>query len=104
MLIKRDIATAAAAMRVGYSNNRKDLMTAPESRESTGKYNSQFANSLEPPGFRVYGKNQGAREHYENQKAKNRTRIHKFIEPLQQNPDFSFRARQTGGSPGPKES
>ena len=66
MQIRRDVATAAAAIRIGGQNssmNRKDHLTN-QSRLSSGvpsdviKMNSQ---SLEP-GFRVYGKNHAAKE------------------------------------------
>ena len=63
MQIRRDVATAAAAMRIGYSNNRKELMN--HSRLSAGMNQEMAAtkgsHSVEP-GFRVYGKNQAARE------------------------------------------
>ena len=67
MQIRRDVATAAAAMRIGQSNtnnSRKEGGLMNHSRLSAGvpqdvlKMGSQ---SVEP-GFRVYGKNHAAKE------------------------------------------
>jgi len=94
--IKRDIATAAAAMRVGYSsNNRHELMN------TAYLPSQQVANKLGlgsltiEPGFRVYGKNSAVQDQHEPRKFKKRThKLSKLIDPVGKSPnmhDFSFR-------------
>lgn len=103
--LRRDIATAAAAMRIGYSNNRKDLLN--NSRLSAGQDGyvpgpgKSGSHSLEP-GFRVYGKNQAAREFNDIVKVKHKVYRLSHITPKDSGlhsthvAEFSFRAKTTG--------
>ena len=72
MHIKRDVMTAAAAMRAGYSGNRQSLLSSGHqqygSGAGAGEGGRTQAHSLEP-GFRIYGKNQAAREFVDMKKA-----------------------------------
>ncbi len=74
-------------MRVGYSANRKDLTKftgmLANGRDYSAKPGLNQYTSVEP-AFRIYGKNQGTRDQYEIQKNKNRLKLQKFTEPLQQ--------------------
>ena len=82
-------------MRIGNSNGRKDLMN--QSRLSTGVPHDimKMGSQSVEPAFRVYGKNQAAREFNDMIKVKHKVRLAGLgtVESGGTSADFSFRAR-----------
>ena len=103
--IKRDIVTAAAAMRMGYSScNRNDLMNTAylPSKEDAQRVGFEPPNARQEPAFRIYAKNSATKEVQELQyKHRNRAKLSKLAEPLnsQAEKDIMSRSKNAHISP-----